>query len=395
MYEALTALVVDDEPIQRQIASRILRILSVGEVIETDDGAHALDIIQSRGSEVDLVICDLEMPKMDGMEFIRRLSDIDPSPALIINSSHKAEILESVSRMGTAYGLRVLGCLEKPLTRSALEALLHQIDADIGPVLGPADDRADLDFERCLADHLFKPYFQPKLRFEDNRLAAAEALIRLDLGDGQVLTPMQFMPGLVSQGLITEATLALFGATLEAMREWNSADLRPHISVNLSPESLDDLTFGAELHRQVKAADVNPRDITFEIVESEIARDFRRSLENTSRLRMLGFGLSIDDFGTGFSSLEQLGMLPFTELKVDRSFVTGICDSPQKQAMVTSTVRMAKELNLTVVAEGIETKDEADFLAEAGCDFGQGYWLSRPVPADAFGDLIKNNGVRR
>jgi CheY-like chemotaxis protein len=120
VYDSSTVLVVDDEPIQRQIASRMLRMMTVGEVVETDDGARALEIIEARGSAVDLVICDLEMPKMDGMEFIRRLADIAASPALIINSSHTAEILESVGRMGTAYGLRVLGSLEKPLTRSAL-----------------------------------------------------------------------------------------------------------------------------------------------------------------------------------------------------------------------------------------------------------------------------------
>jgi EAL domain-containing protein (putative c-di-GMP-specific phosphodiesterase class I) len=101
--------------------------------------------------------------------------------------------------------------------------------------------------------------------------------------------------------------------------------------------------------------------------------------------------LSIDDFGTGFSSMEQLAMLPFTELKVDRSFVTGICDNAQKQAMVTSTVRMAKDLKLNVVAEGIETEEEASFLKAAGCDYGQGYWLSRPIPADAFTEFMADH----
>jgi len=388
MHEAVTALVVDDEPIQRQIAGRLLRVLTVGEVIETDDGARALEIIQTRGTEIDLVICDLDMPRMDGMEFIRRLSDIDPAPALIINSSHKADILESVGRMATAYGLRVLGNLEKPLTRSNLGTLLEKVRVEEITVASPVGERAEVDLERCLAEKRFKPYFQPKVRFADSRITAAETLIRLDLDEGQVLAPGQFMPAVVSQGLITDVTLALFEATLDAMGTWNRAGFHPHVSVNLSPESLDDFDFGAQLHDLVTQAGVRSKDITFEIVESEIARDFRRSLENTSRLRMLGFGLSIDDFGTGFSSLEQLSLLPFTELKLDRSFVTGVCDNPQKQAMVNSTVRMAKELKLTVVAEGIETDGEAEFVETAGCDFGQGYWFSRPIPANDFSDLL-------
>jgi len=177
------------------------------------------------------------------------------------------------------------------------------------------------------------------------------------------------------------------------MTAWNHSGFHPHVSVNLSPESLDDFNFGARLHALVTDAGVRSKDITFEIVESEIARDFRRSLENTSRLRMLGFGLSIDDFGTGFSSLEQLSLLPFTELKLDRSFVTGICDNPQKQAMVNSTVRMAKELELTVVAEGIETDAEAEFVETAGCDFGQGYWFSRPIPSDDFSTVLEKHSA--
>lgn len=388
MHEAVTALVVDDEPIQRQIAGRLLRILTVGEVIETDDGARALEMIKGQGSNIDLVICDLDMPKMDGMEFIRRLSDISPAPALIINSSHKADILASVGRMATAYGLRVLGSLEKPLKRSDLSALLTQLRIEEVSVAAPTGDHAEIDLARCLSENQFKPYFQPKVRFADSQVAAAETLIRLDLGDGQVLAPGQFMPAVVSQGMITDVTLALFEATLQAMAAWNQSGLHPHVSVNLSPESLDDFNFGARLHDLVTDAGVRTKDITFEIVESEIARDFRRSLENTSRLRMLGFGLSIDDFGTGFSSLEQLSLLPFTELKLDRFFVTGICDDAQKQAMVSSTVRMAKELDLTVVAEGIETSEEADFVETAGCDFGQGYWFSRPIPADDFSEVM-------
>lgn len=388
MYESLTALVVDDEPIQRQIAGRLLRTLTIGEVLETDDGAHALEIIQARGNEVDVVICDLDMPKMDGMEFIRRLSDLAVSPALIINSSHKVEILESVGRMGTAYGLRVLGSLEKPLTRSTLEPLLHEIAASNETFVRPVVEHAELDLEKCLADSRFIPFFQPKLRFSDGQVMAAETLIRLDLGDGEIIPPDRFMPDVMRQGLITEVTLALFTATLSIISGWNRLGQRPHISFNLSPESLDDVDFGGNLHHLVATADVNAKDITFEIVESEISRDFRRSLENTSRLRMLGFGLSIDDFGTGFSSMEQLGMLPFTELKVDRSFVTGICGNPQQQAMVNSTVRMAKDLKLNVVAEGIETEDEARFVQAAGCDYGQGYWLSRPIQADAFTDVL-------
>jgi EAL domain-containing protein (putative c-di-GMP-specific phosphodiesterase class I) len=296
--------------------------------------------------------------------------------------------------MGRAYGLRVLANLKKPLVRSVLEPLLLTITTEtrVAKPKTTGTKAATLDVRQCLTDGRFVPYFQPKLRFADRAVASAETLIRLEGDDGNILSPDQFLPDVLAQGLITEVTLALFDATLSIVADWNRTGHYPHISFNLSPESLDDVAFGAQLNRRVNAVGIRPSDITFEIVESEISRDFRNALENTTRLRMLGFGLSIDDFGTGFSSVEQLGALPFSELKVDRSFVTGICDDPQKQAMVTATVRMAKDLGLTVVAEGIETDREADFAREAGCDFGQGYWLSRPIAAPACQKFLVTHG---
>lgn len=237
MLKNLTVLIVDDEPMQRKIAGGLLRAIGVGSVVECDDGGPALDMLAAPGHDIDLVICDLEMPNMDGLEFTRRLSEYDDPPALILNSSHKPAIIESVERMGRAYGLQVLGSFQKPLSRAMLEPLLQSaVLREAAAEAGIASENTEIDLRQCLEEHRFLPYFQPKLRFSDGMITAGEVLIRMHAPDGSILEPRSFMPAIFAEDLITEVTLELFEITLKILRDWKQAGYTPHISFNLSHE---------------------------------------------------------------------------------------------------------------------------------------------------------------
>jgi EAL domain-containing protein (putative c-di-GMP-specific phosphodiesterase class I) len=176
--------------------------------------------------------------------------------------------------------------------------------------------------------------------------------------------------------ILTDRMLEFAGALL---RETKDAFPLLSVSVNLTLPEVSAAHDAERLTSAVQAAGVAPNRIVFEITEAAMATDWALAVENLARLRMRGFGLSIDDFGTGYSSLQQLLRLPFSELKLDRSFISGIGPGSAKYALVEGTIRMAKKLTLSTVAEGIELPTEAQTLLELGCDMGQGYAFSRTL----------------
>jgi EAL domain-containing protein (putative c-di-GMP-specific phosphodiesterase class I) len=375
------ALVADDDPTSRVIAARLLRKLGAREVLEAADGATALSLVVARAGEIDVVISDLEMPEIDGVAFLRRLSELARAPAVVISSGHDASIRDSVGHMGRAYGLRILGAVDKPLTHATLSALLPRLAERVSPA-APVTSFGPIDVEACLQRRRFVPWYQPKVRFADGSAPAAEVLIRLEMEDGTALPPAAFMPQVIARGLIDEVTDQLLACVLDQLQAWGAGGFKPNVSVNLSRESLDEVDLGRRFARQVDAAGIARERITFEIVETELARDFRRAIEATSRLRILGFGLSVDDYGTGASTVDQLTLLPVTEMKIDQSLIIGAHTNRARRTVVSATVAMARELGITVVAEGIETPEDADFAIQAGCEWGQGYWLAHPMRAD-------------
>jgi EAL domain-containing protein (putative c-di-GMP-specific phosphodiesterase class I) len=165
---------------------------------------------------------------------------------------------------------------------------------------------------------------------------------------------------------------------------WRNAGLDATVSVNLSLKSLGNVGIAEHLLKQVEGTGLDPKNMILEITESAAASHPGRTLENLSRLRMRGFGLSIDDFGIGYSSLERLAGVPFTELKIDRSFVKGAATQKASRAMLESSLEAALKLGIVAVAEGVENRSELELVRTLGCHLAQGYYLARPMDAGEF-----------
>ncbi len=178
----------------------------------------------------------------------------------------------------------------------------------------------------------------------------------------------------------------------EACLNWQSSGLGEdiNVSVNLSLKSLADTTLADRLTKTVADAGLHPKHMVLEITESAAMTDVAHCLENLARLRMKGFGLSIDDYGTGYSSMQQLSRIPFSELKIDRSFVTDVALYPQRRVILASSIDMARKLGLKVVAEGVESRVDWDRLKELGCTMAQGYFIAKPMPAAEFSTWAAN-----
>ncbi len=387
---ARTVLVVEDHDFQRRMELNILRALGAQEVLEAVNGRAALDLLEAREGFVDIIVCDLDMPEMDGIEFIGHLAERKLAGAVVVASGMEASILHTVETMARAYGLQVLGAIEKPITSQALSECLdrYRVPEAVGEDAAGEVFTVE-DLHQGLANREFVPFFQPKVSFASGAPLGVETLVRWFRPGKGVLAPMAFIPSMEQAGLVTALTESLLQQTCSYLRAWDARGLDLAASMNVSMDCFADVGIADRLDELVRGAGCAARRITLEVTETELMADVAKVLNVLARLRLKGFGLSIDDFGTGYSSLQQLSHVPFTELKIDQSFVKEAPAVPRRRAMVETSLDLARKLNLRTVAEGIETRAEWDLLKSLGCGEAQGFFVARPMPGHLIPDWVQ------
>lgn len=381
-FANLTFLVVEDHDFQRRALIRLLRDLGAEHVLEAANGREALDALAARGAPVDAVLCDLDMPEMDGIEFISHLAEQRLAQAIAVVSGMEPSILNTVETMARAYGLQVLGAIAKPLTREALLACLGRFEPRSLASHG-IEDELDFtveDLKAGLANREFLAFFQPKVSFRTGEVLSVEALVRWFRAGHGVVSPIRFIPRMELEGLVLALTESILEQTCAYLRAWEERGLRLDAAVNVSMLCFSDVGIADRFQRIVQEGGCEPQRITFEVTETAIMGEVAKVLNVLARLRMKGFGLSIDDFGTGYSSLQQLSNVPFTELKIDQSFTKDAPSLPRNRTIVETSLELARKLGLKTVAEGVETRAEWDLLRSLGCDLAQGYFVARPMP---------------
>ena len=377
-------IVVEDHPFQRSVLSSVLRDIGVSTVIEASNGVEALRAFVGSADPIDLIICDLQMPCMDGVEFLRRIGECGATPAIVVSSAMERTIVASVTNMAEAYGLRVLGALGKPPERTAVQQFLERA-MDARPAGQAAEIRiSDQDLEAGIQDQQFSVHYQPKVGCADGRLQGCEALIRWQHPTKGMIPPNTFIPLAEETGHIDRLTDIVVDAAARHLRQCERFGPAFHMSVNLSVNSLVDVNFPDRVSARLARHGVKPSDFVLEVTERQVIGHLAQALDCLSRLRLKGFGLAVDDFGTGFASLHQLRCLPVTEVKVDQEFVHRAGEDSDRRSILESSVSLGRKLGLSIVAEGVE--DQADWrtVAALSCDMVQGYFIAKPMPADQF-----------
>jgi diguanylate cyclase (GGDEF)-like protein len=237
------------------------------------------------------------------------------------------------------------------------------------------------DLRKAIEDDQLEIHYQPKADLRTGRVIAVEALVRWHHPTYGLLKPDEFIPLAEHTGLIRPLTLEVIRGAVTQCASWRAEGIDVGVAVNLSARNLHDLALPEEVSEILTTAGLHPSRLRLEITESTIMADPIRAMEVVSRLHDLGTTLAIDDFGTGYSSLAYLKRLPVDELKIDKSFVLDMQSDENDAVIVRSTIDLARNLGLVVVAEGVETQASWDALASLGCDLAQGFFLSRPVPA--------------
>lgn len=384
---ALRVMVVEDHGFQRRMALRLLAELGVLNTLEAADGRAALTLLE-QGTAPDVILVDLDMPGMDGIEFIGHVAQRRLARGVALVSALDPALLNTVQMMARAYGLYVLGSIEKPLTADKLEGLLtrfeermHEAEADEHIEIGIAEVR------EALVSGQIVPWFQPQAEFANGKVVGVEALARW-VRDGQVIRPQYFVGLLEADGLAADLTDTILDQACRWKRRWEDDGLRLNLSVNVSPATLHDPAAADRYQQIAEAHGLSPSEVILEITESLLMADAARGLGVLARLRLKGFGLSIDDFGTGYSSLAQLSQVPFTELKIDQGFVHGANAQSRKRAVVEASLDLARKLQLETVAEGVESVEDWQMLAELGCGIAQGYLVGAPVAAEDLAGVV-------
>ena len=383
-YPRIRALLVDDKTFARDVGQRILKSVGLTEIQEAPSGRMALELLRQENHSIDVVFCDLMMPDMDGVEFVRHVSALPVKPAFAFVSGADQALLNTVASAAKARDILILGTIKKPLTAAAVRHILAQFD-HAPPLSSRGQTSAPItasDLEAGMADDQFLMYFQPKVSLATGALDGVESLARWQHPVHGMISPSVFIGVAEKNGLIgalTERTMAL---SLQQSEAWAVAGLQTKVSVNLSAYMLVDVKLPDRLASAVARAGLDPKQVILEITESGLFQDAADTLDILARLHMKGFSLSIDDFGTGYSSMEQLSRVPFAELKIDGAFVRGIAENERARSILESSVDLARRLGLTVVAEGAETQEDWDVLREVGVDLVQGYFVAKPMPAE-------------
>jgi len=324
-----------------------------------------------------LIILDLMMPGTDGVELLRLLALHVKQAKLCLISGSDSRVLNSARRLGSAHGLDVVTTLEKPLGVAALNGLFDLFIAS-------GAEAPSVSLAQAIFSGQFTLHYQPVIEMATRRVKGAEALVRWAHPDRGTLPPNAFLEEVVNDNLMQALTDFVLKTSLAQATKWHRAGLNLTLSMNVTASTLLDLSLPDRITSLCAEMNLPAEQLVLEVTETEAMRDVTRTMDVLLRMRIRNIGVSIDDFGTGYSSLRELQRMPFSELKIDRSFVTNMTTNKDHAVIVQSIIDLAHNLGLKVIAEGVEDIDVWNMLLEKKCDYMQGYYVARPMPSDEF-----------
>ena len=374
--------IIDDEPAIRDFVSIVAGDLGF-EVRDTGSADEFFALVES--FEPTLVLLDLTMPNVDGIELLRQLGERNCSAGVVVLSGADPRVLATAQRLGTTQGLNMVGTLQKPVLLATLQEMLKQ-----GMHATQRITAAELD--NAIVERELHVYYQPKIARRGGEwvIEGAEALLRWMHPRLGLVMPGDFIPLAEESGLVGKLTDYVLEIALDSLSRWSEQGLDLTVAVNVAPQLLGDFDFPDRIARMLDAKGVDNGRLVLEITESAAMKDPKVTMHILARLRLKDIELAIDDFGIGFSSLKLLYEMPFSELKIDRSFIEDLEHNPEAGTIVNTIVQLAHNLGMAVCVEGVETPAAFDAVDALGCDKMQGFLISRAVNAASFERFVRS-----
>jgi EAL domain-containing protein (putative c-di-GMP-specific phosphodiesterase class I)/CheY-like chemotaxis protein len=380
----MTALVVDDEEFMRDFLCMAVEKSGVGNVISATSGSEALDQVKESQHIIDIIVCDLQMPGMDGIEVIRHLANDGFGGGIILVSAEDKRVLRTAENMAEVRGLNVIGSLSKPMPVHKIISLMNKYAVSEQQTSWAQPDVTANELDAAIRSGEITVNYQPQVDIKSGLVKSVETLARWFHPERGMISPDIFIDMAERHGLIDSLTDSIITQATRQGAAWQKQGIDLSIAINISMSNLRHLDFPDRISEIVNQAGMDINKLVFEITESRLVKDLGTCLDILTRLRLKGPILSIDDFGTGYASMEHLKHMPFGELKIDRAFVNGAYKDDTARAILESSVFLAKQLEMSTVAEGVEGKNDWDLVTGLGCDVVQGYYVAPPMDIKAF-----------
>ncbi|WP_457939401.1 EAL domain-containing response regulator [Mesorhizobium sp. 10J20-29] len=377
MSKALRFLLVDDDQICLAVTQSILAFLGYDHVAVAADGDEGLSALEESSEAFDVIILDLNMPKLDGLAFLRLAAGLGFQGCIVLLSGEDQKIIRTAEMMGQLLGIRLLGALRKPLDIAKLTEVLVAVSSP-----NPASSVAASPQSPSLDRLKLIPYYQPQHHAVDGTIAGLEALIRVRTPSGEILGPGKFFSMIPDYEQFRSYTLAMTAKVLDDVENWQREGIACRTSINLDSKVLEDPIVAPAILDMLKARGISSQLICLELTETTLPQDMTCLMEVLARLRMSGFHISLDDYGTGSSNFELLRLCPFTEVKIDGSIIRSAASEPIASNFLSSTASMATQLSIDVIAEGVENASELALCRRVGIEVIQGFLFSIPVSGE-------------
>ena len=372
-----SVVVVEDHDFQRRTVVHLLRNLGVGTVRDSANGTEALELLQA-GPEPDIIICDIDMPGMDGVEFVGRVAERTLSCAIVIASGLEVNVLRAVETIGQAHGLQVLAAIEKPLTARRLGEVLRQYTRRSGDRAGQSASVPVSREELAVALDCggVAMHFEPRVDLTTGAISSVEGGGIWSGPDGHPVPPPTFAAAVGRVGLLPALVERLVAAAAPVL-----GALPVRVALDLSPLPLADSALADRLAAMVHAQGHDPQRFVWVLDDVALARAPTPAMQVLTRLRVKGFGLAMNHGGAGPSRTQQLGRVPLSELKLERRLVHAATGDPKHFAVLESTVAAARREGLPVVADGCDSRPAFDMIVAVGCSEAQGQFVASGMPA--------------